>query len=76
MKKGQSFISSYLGPDDISGFEVSDLASSFDMMSHQDFPWYATYNSFKINEEKAIEIIILENGFEEFLNQYQDMVID
>ena len=46
------------------------------MMSQIDFPWYATFNSFQISEEKAIEIIVLENGLEEFLNQYQDMVID
>ena len=46
------------------------------MMSQVDFPWYATFNSFQISEEKAIEIIVLENGLEEFLNQYQDMVID
>ena len=45
-------------------------------MSYKDFTWYSTFNSFKISQDKAVEVIVLENGLENFLNQYEEMSLD
>ena len=77
MPRNQSFIIETLEGEKISGYEYEDSSDeNYDMMSHKEFPWFGSINSYKISDNEALEILVLDTDYGEFLNQYQGMAID
>ena len=63
--------------DKIAGYQFTDPSDGeYDMMSHKEFPWFGSINSYKVSDDEAVEILILDIKYEEFLNQYGGVVLD
>ena len=77
MPRNQSYIIETLEGEKISGYEFKDSSDDkFDMMTHEEFPWFGSINSYKISDNEALEILVLDTDYGEFLNQYQGMTLD
>ena len=77
MPRNQSFIIETLKEENILGYEFKDGTDhKYDMMSHEEFPWFGSINSYKISDNEALEILVLDTDYGEFLNQYPGMSLD